>query len=238
MSISNGIRMMDNIVSIAKPIISEVAPKIHNGMKGFAERLLGFNDKYPKLEVFGKMLDNVSDIMGELLSALGVESEPSYILGMKVASADKSVTDFDTVEEYYEYLKNDVKVDNDKLNGLSSMERIVYSVVGLSVQVGVFGEKIGVNINADSVEMLSKIVNIGKIAFGSKEIIHLIEVLKDDGITDLSDMVECIMGAGESDRVKTGRALENAFDIIRPNEGRNILNTIIDEIRSDKNEYT
>ena len=89
----------------------------------------------------------------------------------------------------------------------------------------------GVEIPADAVELVAKIAAIGKIAAEAKEIISLVSHIREEGIDNLSDICDCLKGSGDSDRLKTGEALLKVLDIIRPNEGKDIMNELMDEVR-------
>lgn len=231
MEILQTLKIIDTVVSIAKPIIETVAPKLQESMKGFAERMLVLAEKYPSIAEFAQMIDKAADIMGDVLYALGINADPADVLGAKIAQSDKGIDDFDSIEAYITYLKNEIELDKEKFEALSPEERIAYSITGMAVEAGAIGEKLGVEIPADVVELVAKIADIGKVAMEAKEIVSIISMLKDEGIENLSDVCDCIKGNGDSDRLKTGETLLKVLDDLKPNEGKDIFNEIIDEVR-------
>ena len=231
MEILQTLKIIDTVVSIAKPIIEIVAPKLQDSMKGFAERMLVLAEKYPSIAEFAQMIDKAADIMGDVLYALGINAEPADVLGVKIAQSDKGIDEFDSIEAYITYLKEEIELDKEKFDSLSPEERVAYSITGLAVEAGAIGEKLGIDIPADAVELVAKIMEIGKIAVEAKEIISLISKLKEEGIDNLNDVCDCIKGTGDSDRLKTGETFLKVLDILKPNEGKDIFNEIIDEVR-------
>lgn len=231
MEILQTLKIIDTVVSIAKPIIETVAPKLQESMKGFAERMLVLAEKYPSIAEFAQMIDKAADIMGDVLYALGINADPADVLGAKIAQSDKGIDDFDSIEAYITYLKNEIELDKEKFEALSPEERIAYSITGMAVEAGAIGEKLGVEIPADVVELVAKIADIGKVAMEAKDIVSIISMLKDEGIENLSDVCDCIKGNGDSDRLKTGETLLKVLDVLKPNEGKDIFNEIIDEVR-------
>lgn len=219
------------ILSGAKIIIEMLGPKMQETMKGFAERMLALSEKYPSIAEFAQMIDKAADLFGDVLYALGVNADPADVMGAKIEQADKGVKDFDSIEDYITYLKNEVEVDKEKFEALSAEEKATYSIVGLAVEAGAIGEKLGVEIPADAVELIAKVATIGKVALEAKEIISLVSGLKNEGIVNLSDICDCLKGSGDSDRLKTGEALTKVLDIVYPNEGKNVMNELIDEVR-------
>lgn len=231
MEILQTLKIIDTVVSNAKPIIETVAPKLQESMKGFAERMLVLAEKYPSIAEFAQMIDKAADIMGDILFALGINADPVDELGAKIAQADKGVDDFESIEAYITYLKNEIELDKEKFEALSEEERVAYTITGMAVEAGAIGEKLGIEIPADVVEIVAKVAEIGKVVVDAKELISLIGNLKDEGIVNLNDVCDCIRGTGDSDRLKTGEVLVKVLDALKPNEGKDVLNEIIDEVR-------
>lgn len=231
MDIVHGLKNLDTVLSVAKPIFDVVAPKLQESMKGFAERMLELSEKYPSISEFAQMIDKAADIMGDVLFVLGIKSDFADVMGAKMAQADKGVDEFDSVEEYINYLKNEIELDKEKFDSLSAEDKVAYSITGMAVEASAIREKMGIEIPADLIELVAKLSQIGKIVVEAREIVTIITILKDEGITRLNDICDCIKGVGESDRLKTGEILLNVLDSLHPNEGKNIMNEIIDEIR-------
>lgn len=231
MEIAQMIKSIDTVISTVKPIVEIVAPKLQGLMKSFADRMIELSKEYPSIAEFAKMVDTAADIMGDVLHVLGINSDPADVMGAKIVQADKKSDEFDTIQAYIEYLKNEVELDKEKFDALSTEEKVAYGIVGMAVEANAIGEKLGVEISADVVEMAAKIAGIGKIAVEAKEVISVISNLKDEGISNLNDLCDCIKGSGNSDRLKTGKIFLKILDILSPNEGKNIFNEIIDEVR-------
>lgn len=231
MEIMQTLKIIDTVVSVAKPIIENVAPKLQESMKGFAERMLVLAEKYPLIAEFAQKIDKAADVMGDVLYALGINADPADVMGVKIAQADKGIDDFDSIDAYINYLKNENEIDKEKFEALSTEERVAYSIIGMAVEAGAIGEKLGVEISVDAVELVAKIAEIGKVAVEAKEIITMISKLKEEGMVNLADVCDCLKGSGESDRVKTGEVLLKVLNIMHPNEGKDIINELIGEVR-------
>lgn len=231
MEVLQTLKSIDTIVSIAKPIIEIIAPKLQESMKGFAERMLVLAEKYPSIAEFAQMIDKAADLMGDVLYVLGINADPADVLGAKIAQSDKGIDEFDSIEDYINYLREEIELDKEKFDTLSPEERVAYSITGMAVEAGAIGEKIGIKIPADAVELVAKVAAIGKVVVEAKEIVSLILKLKEAGIVNLNGVCDCIKGAGDSDRLKTGETLLKVLDILKPNEGKDIFNEIIDEVR-------
>lgn len=231
MEIMQTLKIIDTIVSIAKPIVEVLSPKLPKSMKDFVEGMLSISEKYPSIEEFDKMIDKAASIMGDILEVLEINAGVADILGIKITQSDKRRDDFDTTDLYIKYLNNEVELDNVKLEMLSIGERVVYSIIGIAVEVSVIGEKLKVEIPADIVGLIAKIAEVGKVVFEAKEMVTLITKLKEEGIFNLNDIYDCLKGTGDSDRLKTGEALMKAIEDIKPNKGKDIINELINEVR-------
>ena len=225
------IKGIDTFMTVAKPIVEAVAPKLNESMKCFAEKMLELSEKYPSITEFAKVIDKAADILGDALYVLGIKAEPADVMGVKASQAEKGIDEFDSIEAYIDYLREEIKLDKEKFDSLSTDERIAYSVTGLALEGGAIGEKLGMEIPADIVEMVAKISEIGKLVVETKELLSMALNLKNDGITNLSDISDCIKGTGNSDRLKTGEMLLKELNVLNPNEGAKIFNEIIDEVR-------
>ena len=231
MDIMQGIKVAETIVSIAKPIVETVAFNLQKSMKGFAERLIILSEKYPSISEFAVMINKAADFLGDVLFALGINTDHADVLGAKVSQSEKKVDDFDSIEDYIEFLKNEVVLDEDKFEHLSSEEKTIYSIIGIAVEVGAIAEKLGVEITAEAVEMISNIIEKGNLFVKAKDIISIINKLKELGVTNMQDVYECIKGIGDSDRLKTSDGLINALNEVYPGKGEVIITELFDEIR-------
>ena len=109
MEIMQTLKTIDMVISVAKPIIEAVVPKLQESMKCFAERMLELSEKYPSIAEFAQMIDKAADIMGDVLYALGINADPADVMGAKIAQADKGIDEFDSIEAYINYLRDEIE---------------------------------------------------------------------------------------------------------------------------------
>ena len=231
MDVMQGIKVADTIISVAKPIVEIAALKLQNSMKEFAERLIILSEKYPTISEFAKFINKAADFLGDVLFALGIDTDHADVLGVKVSQSDKNVDDFDSVEDYISFLKNKTFLDEAKFDNLSLEEKTIYSVIGIAIEAAAITEKLGVEITTDAVEMISKIIEKGNLIVKAKDVIEIVLKLKDLGITNIEDVYECLIGIGDSDRLKTADCLIDVLNEVYPGEGNVILTELFDEIR-------
>lgn len=232
MEISEIIKVTDETIKVTKVVLEEVAPKVQKSVQEFSERLIVLSEKYPSIENFAQKLNKVADVVHDVLYALGVDTEPVETIGEKIVNAEKTAGEFDSTEEYLDYIQNDVHIDVQK-EEVSFGEKLGHIITGLAFVIEILSEKLDVEIPAPIADIAMIIVQLRKteIGIGATTILSILNGLKEAGIDNLGDVYEYILGIGDSDRVKTGEILFDVLDNIYPGQGEDILNNIMDEAR-------
>lgn len=231
MEIGKTIQIVEKTITVTKIVLEDVAPKVQESVQGFSERLLVLAEKYPSIEGFAQKLNKVADVTHDVLYALGIDVEPVEVIGEKIAAAEKGVNEFDSTEEYLNYIQNDVQIDEQKEENVSVGEKLAHIITGLAFVIEILSEKLDMEIPEPIVDIAMIIVQLENVDMGATTIISILNKLKESGIDNLNDVYECIQGTGESDRVKTGEILFDILNDIYPGHGEDILNDIIDGAR-------
>ena len=183
-----------------------------NTMKG----LSGVLDKILKIlsKITPELIKEVTSLISSVAELLGLkdEDDSSEELGLKSEIADKGLEDFDSREEYINYLKDDVELDEydrEKLNNDSLKEK--YSAKGLDIEMGAINEKIGVKLGLEDYVMMAK-AGINKV----QDFMTIVDTFKEKGVEPLiNEAIERLIpmkeGATVIDTLKEGvNKLENA----------------------------
>lgn len=181
-------------------------------MKG----LSGVLDKILKIlsKITPELIKEVTSLISSVAELLGLkdEDDSSEELGLKSEIADKGLEDFDSREEYINYLKDDVELDEydrEKLNNESLKEK--YSAKGLDIEMGAINEKIGVKLGLEDYVMMAK-AGINKV----QDFMTIVDTFKEKGVEPLiNEAIERLIpmkeGATVIDTLKEGvNKLENA----------------------------
>lgn len=205
---------ISSAISAVGSFISGVVSTIGTSISGFAKSAFNVIAKLPipGLEIIDKVTI-IAKIIHAVVEFLGIDSEnDSEVLGAKVKQSDKSLEDFDNdVEAYIKYLKDEVELDKEKFDQMTTEEKIGCKVIGMSLETKAVEEKIGdIKISVECLAILEKIQTAG-INIDAKELVGIVKVLKAEGITNLNDVVEFLDGKGSSDRMQTGEALATAL---------------------------
>lgn len=205
---------ISSVISTVGSFISGTASTIGSVISGFAKSAFGI---IAKLSIPGLELVNVISIAAKIIHAvvdfLGIKSEEdSEVLGAKAEQSDKTLEDFDNdVEAYIQYLKEDVELDKEHFDKMKPEERMGCKAIGMALETKAVEEKIGgIEISPECLATLTKIQSAG-INIDAKELVGIVQILKEQGITNMNDVAEFLDGKGSSDRIKTGEALTTAF---------------------------
>ena len=183
-----------------------------NTMKG----LSGVLDKILKIlsKITPELIKEVTSLISSVAELLGLkdENDRSEELGLKSEIADKGLEDFDSREEYINYLKDDVELDEydrEKLNNESLKEK--YSAKGLDIEMGAINEKMGVKLGLEDYVMMAK-AGINKV----QDFMTIVDTFKEKGVEPLINeaidrLIPMKEGATVIDTLKEGvNKLENA----------------------------
>ena len=184
-------------------------------MKG----LSGVLDKILKIlsKITPELIKEVTSLISSVAELLGLkdEDDSSEELGLKSEIADKRLEDFDSREEYINYLKDNVELDEydrEKLNNESLKEK--YSAKGLDIEMGAINEKIGVKLGLEDYVMMAK-AGINKV----QDFMTIVDTFKEKGVEPLiNEAIERLIpmkeGATVIDTLKEGvNKLENVKEV-------------------------
>lgn len=177
--------------------------------------------------VLGKILTLVIDAIIAVADALTEKpkEETPEEIGLKAEMADKKPEDFDSTNDYIEYLRNDIKVDEERLKEMDEKERATYAAIGAGLYVKQVEEKYNVELPPEFWHSTADLRNEGKI---SEEMPNdLIEFMKEHGIESgatFSDYLSGKLGIGSEDQQKMYDALKDTYRKEYPNATDSELN--------------
>ena len=203
-----------NFISTVGSFISSAASSIGSAVSGFAKSAVSIIAKLPipGLDIVN-ILSAAAKIVHAVVDFLGIKSEEDpEILGAKATQSDKGLEDFDDdVEAYIKHLKDEVELDKEKFDKMTPEEKLGCKAIGMALETKAVEGKIGgIEISPECLATLIKIQSAG-IHIDAKEIVGIVQALKESGVTNLNDVVEFLDGKGSSDRIKTGEAFATAL---------------------------
>ncbi len=197
---------LGSFVSGAVSAISSAIGSVGGALGGIATaatKMLGL-----ALPHIGLVVDAIS-MVGKLLAVLNEKDDPEE-LGAKAISTDKKPEDFDTFNDYIDFLRNDVEIDKEKLENSDKTTKLANTVLGASITAKGIEEKLNSNIP------LSFWKDVAVQALKSNEIVKTIEKYKENNVSleKYSDFVDGKLDFKE--RLENKNILVEAYKELEP----------------------
>ena len=127
-----------------------------------------------------------------------------------------------------------IELDKEKFAKMSEDEKLGYRAIGLSLETKAVEEKMGVEVGQDMLDVLTKIKLSDKVDISAADLLHIMQTLKKNNITNMDAFAEYLTGKGTSDRVETGIALKEA---IKDMEGIEDPQAYLDSMKNAVRQY-
>jgi hypothetical protein len=195
-----------SFVSGAVSVVSSAVGSIGSVLATSASTLLKIASPYLAT------ISTIVQIIGAVLNILKPEESVDEI-GDKAMSADKQVEDFNTTEEYIEYLRDEVSFNKDEFDKLSKEDKIARTAVGTSIVMKAIDKKKGVTISTDTWITLAKLQESGNLK-DVKEFDKILDTFKDNQI-DLKKYVDGKLDGEQN--LQVGDKLIDMYQTLEPN---------------------
>lgn len=173
-----------SVCSAVCSAVSSVCSSIGGAIMG------GIGSLAPVISPWLSIAVTVISVLAEIFTEKPKEEKPEE-LGMKAEQADKKPEDFDSINDYIEYLRQEIKVDAAKLENLSEEERMKYQAVGLGLYVKNIEEKQGMKLDPAFLKVVPEMINLG---YSAQDIGNLMQSMKKNGVNDMKMYPEFMKG--------------------------------------------
>lgn len=173
-----------SVCSAVCSAVSSVCSSIGGAIMG------GIGSLAPVISPWLSVAVAVISVLAEIFTEKPKEEKPEE-LGMKAEQADKKPEDFDSINDYIEYLRQEIKVDAAKLENLSEEERMKYQVLGLGLYVKNIEEQQGMKLDPAFLKVVPEMINLG---YTAQDIGNLMQSMKKNGVSDMKMYPEFMKG--------------------------------------------
>ena len=173
-----------SVCSAVCSAVSSVCSSIGGAIMG------GIGSLAPVISPWLSVAVAVISVLAEIFTEKPKEEKPEE-LGMKAEQADKKPEDFDSINDYIEYLRQEIKVDAAKLENLSEEERMKYQAVCLGLYVKNIEEKQGMKLDPAFLKVVPEMINLG---YTAQDIGNLMQSMKKNGVNDMKMYPEFMKG--------------------------------------------
>ncbi|MDF2154513.1 hypothetical protein [Vibrio sp. CAU 1672] len=131
-------------------------------------------------------------------------------LGEKAMMSEKTPSDFNSMSEYIDHLRNDVPLDREKFNSLDDKDLLARSAIGASITLEGINEKLGTVVTPEFM------ATVAAQELASKAIIGTIKAYKENNLntSDYSLFLNRELSIDET--YKHGSALVEAYQKLEP----------------------
>ena len=165
----------------------------------------------PILDTVGK----IASTLAQFLKATVNEENPME-LGCTSLESDKKPDDFISYKDYIEYIKNEVKIDEDRLKNATDIDKIKYTAIGSGLLIKSIEEKKGMDIGVDVFVALAKIgmETLDKMG-GARGVDAILDTFKDGKLGEFAKYVSGDLNSVK-DKIIVSDRLTETFKSLNP----------------------
>ncbi len=199
--------------SAVSSFVSGAVSVVSSAIKAVGSVVVESAKKFLEMDI--EKLEKIVTILETIAKALGIikPEEDAEELGDKAMKADKKPEDFDSTNEYIEYLRNEIRSSREEMESLPAEERLARRAVGSALLSKAISEKKSLDI---PVEFWKESVTLG---LSAKEIDQFLTKFKEAGVApsdflkylkrELASKEESVM---DSALIKAYKTLEPGMD--------------------------
>lgn len=198
---------LSSVCSAVGSLCSKIGGVVMGGVSSLVSAIAPALSLEPHFLIFVAVVS----VLAELFTDKPKEEKPEEI-GMKAELADKKPENFDSINDYIEYLRNEVKLDPAKLEKLTPEERQKYQLVGLGLYIKDIEEQQGVKLDP---EFLKSIPKLKAQEYEAADIANLMQSMKKNGVTDMKQYVDFMKGdlqPGSPERQQVGASVKDMVE--------------------------
>ena len=191
-------------------MVSSAVSIVSNSVKIIGKVVVEGANQFLKMTI--EKLEQVVNILETIAKALGIMTpeEDTEELGDKAMRADKRPEDFDSINNYIEYLRNEIHSSREELESLPLEERLARRAVGATLLSKAISEKKSLEI---PVEFWKESVRLG---LNAQEIDHFLTKFRNAGIEPSSFLKYLKRELDNRDESKIDNALLEAYKELEP----------------------
>lgn len=169
---------LSTLISTLGPVVTKVASSLLTKLPEIVEVALKVS------KVISSVVQSVAEIQG--LSPHGEDVEE---LGFKaMLEGTRAKMEDESMEDYLNYLRNEVSVDKTKFQALSEEDKLKCNVMGTGMLSQSISEKSGLEISGDF------LLDMQKMKMSGEQLSKYIETFSENGVDSLDELTQYLRG--------------------------------------------
>lgn len=196
---------------VISTICSGIGGAVMRAVGAFAENLVVVPVPHIVIAKLIGVVIGIISAVSEALTEKPHEETPEEI-GLKAEVAEKKPEDFDSINEYINYLREEIKIDEERLREMKAEDKVAYAAVGAGLYVKQVEEKYGMELPPEFWRSTASLKEDGQIPEEMPE--NLIVFMKEHGIKSgavFSDYLSNKLKAGSVEQDAMFDALKDVY---------------------------
>jgi hypothetical protein len=143
-----------------------------------------------KLPEITKTIIKVAEVISDVAIILGMNNrENPEVIGAKMQQeGTRGRLDDESMEEYLDYLREEIKLDKEKMLNMSEEERVKCMAVGIGALCETISEKFDVKLSGDF------IVDMTKMQMSAQELASYVKKFENNGLSSMDSLSDFLKG--------------------------------------------
>lgn len=219
--------LITGAVSIISTVVSTIGPTIASATSALITKL--------PMEVLKAktIMDGISFIISKVAEFFGLVPKDEKIeeLGAKAMQEDtRPQMEGETTQEYLDYLRKDVQLDEEKYTQMSDTEKLACSALGTTIVSKSIQEKFGVELSPDF------LVTMYKTKMKYEQVTKFIENFSNNGFTSMNQLTKYITNdLSEVQAQKIGGVIKTSLKELNPDLSNSDIQKQIVDMKREYN---
>lgn len=185
------------VVKVAGPVVANLATNLVAKLPTIVETAIKV------LKTIGPVVKAVAEILNVLNPNDDLEE-----LGMKtMQEGTRPKMEDESMEEYFDYLRNEVKLDEERWKNITEEDKLKANAIGVSMATAAISEKTKVEVSPDF------LLAMKKMEMSADHVAEYIKTFGENGIDSLDSLTGYLRGELSGDEKK------NVLDVVKETEG-------------------
>lgn len=213
---------VSTFVSSIAEVAKGIAPIICDGLKEIVNVIAEI--KMPEIiEIVIETIAEIVEVIGKKIGLIE-EEDTAEELGFKAQDAERKPDDFESVEEYIDYLRNEIKIDREKFDNLKDEDKLTCNAIGSTILAKGISEKKGVELSGEF------LVEVAKQKMKGEEVNAFIDNFKKNDLKmdSMKDYLKCELSPEENSKVDS--VFKETLKELNPNFTQSDIEAKLDEM--------